>query len=317
MTLLGVDVGGTNMRVAAVGADGGILARGAALTRPERGGAATVEALADLIDDVLRCVATPPTRLGVAITGPVDRQAGIVNNPYTLPGWGPTDVVSPLRKRFALPVALENDANAAALGEWWQGAGRGSHRLATVTIGTGIGVGLLIDGQVQRKADGCHGEAGHHVLDSSGPLCYCGARGCWEVLAAGPALTRMAIEVVPSPEGRLRDASAADPPAHVADLVIEAALAGDAQAVGLVERVARWVGIGLVNTVAFFTPDVIVLGGGVGTRCFALLAPTIRRTLEEHGRLIPTDVVLLPAQTGDNAGVLGAALLTLNDSLDS
>jgi glucokinase len=229
----------------------------------------------------------------------------VVSNHYTLAGWGPIDIREPLRAWFGTEVMVENDANAAALGEWWRGAGRYSKRLATVTVGTGIGVGLLIDGQVQRGADGSHGEAGHQVIDPSGPRCYCGARGCWESLAAGPALARMAAEEgfgVP-PSG-----------ARMTAVVIEAALAGDAGAVKLVDRVARWIGLGLVNTSAWFTPDAVVVGGGIGTRCFSLMKPTIERVLEESGKLVPTHVTVRAAELGDSAGVVGAAFAALAET---
>ena len=179
MTYIGIDLGATNMRVAAISSDGRLIAHRRAPTRPQRGPAATVGSLLELASAVRAdCHAGPPLRaIGLGVTGPVDIDKGIVENPHTLPGWPPTDVASPLRERFGVPVVVENDANAAALGEWWRGAGRGSRRLATITIGTGIGAGFLVDGRVQRRSEGRHGEAGHHVLAAGGPACYCGANG--------------------------------------------------------------------------------------------------------------------------------------------
>lgn len=308
MSIIAADIGGTHMRVGLVAADGQILTRHVVATQPVRGSAAAILDLCELIDLLRSKSETRISAIGVAVTGPVDISTGVVDNPYTLAGWGPTDLVTPLRERFGLPVAIENDANAAALGEWWRGAGRSASRLAVVTIGTGIGVGLLIDGTVQRKADGSHGEAGHHLLDPNGPSCYCGARGCWEALAAGPALVRTATA-----DGALiaRHGLSVDNPASIADAVINEAIAGDAQARALLDQVAQWIGVGLVNTIAFFTPDTIVIGGGIGVRCFPLMQPTIDSVLRHHGKLVPTAVDVVPASSGDDAGILGAAYSTL------
>jgi glucokinase len=310
VSVIGVDIGGTNTRVGLITSDGDILARHDLPTRPDRGGRAAVQQLSELIESLLSGCSATLDGIGVAVTGPVDRETGIVNNPYTLRGWGPTNLAAALRKHFGVAVEIENDANAAALGEWWRGAGRASRRLAVVTIGTGIGVGLLVDRDVQRKPDGSHGEGGHHLLDPQGPPCYCGARGCWEVLAAGPALARTALETDPP---SLLDGIAREDHDAIADAVITAALAGNPSAIQIVDRIAHWVGLGLVNLVAFFTPDTVVIGGGVGARCFSLMAPTIASVLERHRSLIPTDVNVRVAETGDDAGLLGAALGALQN----
>lgn len=304
MNIVAADIGGTHTRVALVTPDGDIRIRRATPTLSERGAEVAIAQLSELIEDVLGESGTRAVAIGIAVTGPVDHRTGVVDNPYTLKGWGPTDLVTPLSTRFGVPVRIENDANAAALGEHWRGAGRDVERLAVLTIGTGIGLGLLVDGEVQRDAHGRHGEAGHHVLDPHGPPCYCGARGCWEVLAAGPALVRLAQAT------RLRPSSPAPPaqtPAHIADAVIGAALAGDDAAMQVMREIAGWIGLGLVNTIAFFSPDRIVLGGGLGARCFALIAPTVNTVLERHRAMVPTDIDVVPATAGDDAGVLGAA----------
>jgi glucokinase len=308
VTYIGIDLGATNMRVAAISSDGRLIAHRRAPTRPQRGPAATVGSLLELASAVRAdCHAGPPLRaIGLGVTGPVDIDKGIVENPHTLPGWPPTDVASPLRERFGVPVVVENDANTAALGEWWRGAGRGSRRLATITIGTGIGAGFLVDGRVQRRSDGRHGEAGHHVLAAGGPACYCGANGCWEALAAGPALAHMARQVQPAAGTPLHNLTGGDLDAIDGAIVALAAGQGDPLALEVLGAAARWIGVGLVNTAAFFAPDTIVLAGSV-SESLPLMRATIDEILELHSRLIPTDAVLRQAETGDSAGVLGAA----------
>ena len=313
MTVIGIDIGGTNTRLAMVSASGEILDQRAVPTNSDRGSEFAIAQLSQLIETIATESASALSGIGVAVTGPVDHRTGVVDNPYTLKGWGPTDLITPLAQRFGVPVRIENDANAAALGERWCGAGASAARLAVITIGTGIGVGLAVDGQVQRDEHGRHGEAGHHILDPHGPRCYCGARGCWEVLAAGPALVRLAREQLRAEYGEETSLEHG----QIADAVISAALAGRPRETQVVEEIAGWIGRGLVNTIAFFGPGTIVIGGGVGARCFPLISPTINAVLEQHRAMIPTDVQVLPAATGDDAGVLGAAFAALHNQTET
>jgi glucokinase len=283
MTLIGIDIGGTNSRVGIVSAEGQVLARVAALTAAARGPEATIDSLLGLIHQVLtegRGHPMAPLAIGIAISGPVDVHTGIVSNPYTLGGWPPTDIVTPFRSAFlGATVIAENDANAAALGEWRVGVGRGTKRFVLVTLGTGVGVGFVVDGRIQRGSTGDHGEAGHLVLDPAGPPCYCGARGCWEVLASGTALSK-----------RLQDSNGADGHRHA------------------IEEAARWTGLALVNLCAVFSPDAIAIGGGAGAN-FDVMQGVLSAVMRQHRRLIPTDIPVWAARTGDDAGLIGAALL--------
>jgi len=285
MTLIGIDVGGTNSRVGVVSSEGRLLARAAAPTDAARGSAATIETWLDLIRRVLdesHANSSDPLAIGIAISGPVDINTGIVTNPYTLGGWPPTDIVSPFRAAFPGAVVIaENDANAAAVGEWRIGTGRGTNRFVLVTLGTGVGVGFVVNGKIQRGRNGDHGEAGHLVLDPSGPPCYCGANGCWEVLASGTALSK-----------HLKNSSDMDSDHHLC----------------AIEQAAHWTGLALVNLCAVFSPDAIAIGGGAGAQ-FNLMEKKIAEMMQRHRRLVPTDVPVLAAQTGDDAGLIGAALL--------
>jgi glucokinase len=166
---------------------------------------------------------------------------------------------------------------------------------------------VIIDGTVQSRADGAHAGAGHHLIDPQGPECTCGARGCWEALASGQALLRLA-----KAHG-FSGADPLDPSAGAAEAVISAAESGQASATAILEQIARWVALGLVTTAAFLVPDVIVIGGGLGTRCYPLLEPTVTTVLQRHHAIVRTDIAVRGAITGDNAGLLGAATSVASD----
>lgn len=309
MSVVGIDIGGTNLRALAVADDGGIQARVTAATTPERGPEATIAELVAMIRRLETETGRAATALGIGVTGPVDPFTGIVTNPFTLGGWPPTDLLQPFRETFGVPVAIDNDANVAAVGEGWLGAGRGYRRLAMVTIGTGLGVASLVDGVVQRGVDGRHGEAGHMVLDPAGPACYCGANGCWEVLASGTAIGRRA-RAAWAESGLLRQLAEGDRERVDAGMVFAAAAQGDAAAAALVEDAARWIGLGLVNLAATVTPDVFILAGGVARQLEAL-RPRIEAVLRRQVVMIPTDIPLVQAALGDDAGAIGAARLAM------
>lgn len=307
MRIVGVDVGGTTIRVAEVDpASGRSLATLRAPTAAPLGPDAAIRSIIGMVGALVAKGAGPLAALGIGITGPVDPHTGVVSNPHTLDGWPPTDFRRPFLEALGCPVAVDNDANVAALGEHWAGAGRNAARLAMVTIGTGIGVGLLIDGRVQRAADGRHGEAGHMVLDRQGPACYCGARGCWEVLASGLALDRRARELAADPASGLRELAADSSLPVDAGLLFAADAAGVAVATRTLDAAADVIGLGLVNLAAAFMPDRIVVGGGLSTR-LDRLQPRMEAVLRRHAVMIPTDVPVVPALLGDDAGAIGAA----------
>jgi glucokinase len=284
--LIGIDIGGTHVRVAAVARDGRVEHRLSMRTDPERGPQVVI---ANVIEQVLEILdasgrsADSELAIGVGVTGPVDVNTGVVTNPYTLTGWPPTDLLRPFGQRFPqATLAIDNDANVAAYGEWAVGAGKGSRRLAMVTIGTGIGAGFLIDGVVQRSSTGQHSEAGHQILDASGPPCYCGARGCWEVLASGTALNaRLGGRSITSQEIEVQE---------------------------IVRQTGLWIGLGLANLCAIFAPDTVVIGGGVGLH-LDIMRDVIEENMRRQRVMVPVDVPVLAAQNGDDAGVIGAALM--------
>ena len=279
-----------------------------------RGPEAGLRRIAALVEQAIQKAG--PVRLGgigIGASGPVDRALGAIQNPHTLPTWENVDVVTPLSARFGVPVALENDADIAILGEYWTGAGRDCARLAMITVGTGIGVSLMADGRLYRGAGGYHPEGGHIVLDPHGPLCYCGARGCWESLASGTAIARLAREREAAHPTSLLERAGGDLEQIDADLVGQAAEEGDVSAREVIDQAAFYLGLGLVNVIGLFFPEVIVLGGGVMRR-YALMQPVVEQTLARHAVMVRApDARIELARLGVQAGVVGAAYAVLQE----
>lgn len=308
---VGVDLGGTNVRAGAVTAEGQLLEWAETLIEARRGPQAGVERIASLVEKV--SAGRKLLAVGIGATGPIDRQRGAIQNPYTLPTWEDVDIVQPLRQAFGVPVALENDADAAALGEWWQGAGRGVQRLLAVTVGTGIGTAFIYRGHIYRGVEGWHGEGGHMRLDPNGPPCYCGGRGCWESLAAGPAIARdLQAAVRQKPSSRMLELAGGEVSRVDAAVMAQAARQGDPLALEWTARLGAIYGMGLVNLILLLLPDAIVLGGGV-MRSFDLFEEPIRAAAASVQPVVPAErVTIQPAQLGQQAGVLGAARAALD-----
>jgi glucokinase len=278
-----------------------------------RGPQTGVEKIAGLIDAVLKQSGSPHLMaIGIGSTGPVDRERGAIQNPYTLPTWEDVDIVSPLAQRFHAAMTLENDADVAALGEAWLGAGRGLQRMAQVTVGTGIGVAFILEGQIYRGMGGLHAEGGHMLLDPQGPECYCGGRGCWEVLAAGPAMERTAREAVAARGGALLQMAGGKIENITGRMLVTAARQGDAVALDVIRRVGEYTAMGIINLIMTFLPDGVVLGGGV-MKEYDLFQPIISAAIARHNVMAPsTQVKILQTQLQGQAGVLGAARAALN-----
>ncbi|HSG55765.1 MAG TPA: ROK family protein [Paracoccaceae bacterium] len=308
---IGVDLGGTRVRAGVITEAGELLGQseaGIAGVGPDRG----LIIIQDLIAQLTEALDAPIAGIGIGATGPIDRARGVINNPYTLEGWVEVPILESLQSRFGVPARLDNDANAAALGELWQGAGRGAHRMYAVTIGTGVGTSYIVDGRLQRGAGEVHPEGGHQLIDPDGPECYCGQRGCWESLIAGPSIARRARQVA---EARGWKPTADDSGSRFeARKLAWAARRGDAFAEQVLHEVALDLGRGLVNIILLFVPEVIVLGGGV-MESSDLFLPTVLEVIRTEHPMVPFDQVrIAPAQLGDRAGLFGGARMILRES---
>ncbi|MCU1497130.1 MAG: glk [Acidimicrobiales bacterium] len=274
------------------------------------GADAVVESLVDLARELIGRVDGEVVAVGLGAPGLVDRSGTLRYGP-NLPGVVNLPLARMLSERLGLPAVVDNDATCAAWGEHEKGAARGANHSVTVTLGTGIGAGITVKGEVLRGAHGFAGEPGHMVVDPSGPLCPCGRRGCWERYASGSGLGRLAREAaVAGVAARVVELAGGDPEAVRGEHVTAAAAEGDDEALAVVRRFAWWVALGVANLVNILDSEIVVIGGGLAEAGDLLLDP-IRTAYDElvMGARHREPVPIVQAQLGERAGAWGAALL--------
>jgi len=294
-----VDIGGTKIAVGQVDRNGLLLSQLESPTDAGRGYEHALLRIEEMLRETAKSSGGQMRGVGIGCTGPVYPLSGEIGDVEFLPGWQGKNLVADLNRIFGTSVAIENDADAVALGEALCGAGKGRGSLIFVTVGTGIGGGIVLNGQLYRGVDYSHPEIGHHIIDASGPRCYCGAHGCWEVLAAGPAMvdwfTRQAPKGVPETENL------------TAKKICELARQKNELAFQAVEREAHYLGLGLANLITLFTPELIVLGGSV-MRSLPLFWDGIWKTIAANCGEVPFEkTILASASLGPDAPLIGAA----------
>jgi glucokinase len=303
----GIDLGGTQLRAAVVDCDGAMLSRAAIATDVAGGPRQVVEQIKQLCAQVCSAEQRPHIAgVGVSAPGPLDSDTGTVLGIPTLPGWQDMPLGAILAEQFGLPVIVENDGIAAANGEWKFGSARGLSHFVYVTVSTGIGGGVVVDGHLLHGRRGMAGHVGHMVVVSGGPVCSCGAHGCFEALASGSALGRAGREAAAAHPASLLAAHA--PGSITARDIVEAARAGDRLALTLLDREAAWLGIGFCNLLHLYSPQAIIMGGGV-SQAFDLLLPGIASVVRSSAMPAFRDAQIVAATLGDNAGLAGAASL--------
>ena len=305
-----VDLGGTHLRVALVDDNGRILEQ----TKQEtpkgdsaEGVVAALAAAAQNWDDYKQAVVAA----SIMVPGAVDCDKAVVLQAPNLPSLVNYPLKAELQKRLGWPVFLENDANAAAVGEMWLGAARGCRDVVSVTLGTGVGGGVILDGKLWRGSHGSAGEIGHTTVDPfSGLKCKCGNTGCLELFASATAIVRMTKESLASfPESRLKSCEL------TAERVYQAGRHSDELALAVFKRFGMYLGIGLANLINLIDPQIIVIAGGA-VNGWDLFAEEMYRQVDERAfRTTAQQVKIARAECGDNAGLLGAARLAF-DELD-
>ena len=309
-TVLAVDLGGTNVRAAAVSATGQILARRQALTRPAAGLAQVLERIAETVDGAAReaglSAATP---VGIAMPGTVNPYTGMLGLAPNL-DWHDVPIRRLLQERLQRPVAVANDVNAGALGEWRYGAGRGTRDFIYIACGTGVGGGVIVDGRLLLGKDGLAVEAGHMVVAIDGPRCHCGGRGCLEAFAGGWAIEQTAQDLLDRGMPSVLPELMADRGEGLSGALINyAAAQDDGLALEVLSRAGRALGFAVASLIHLFNPEVVAIGGGVITAGQFFIAPMHEAIGEQ---LIPQyrdGLRVVTSELGQDAGLLGAAVL--------
>jgi glucokinase len=313
--VVGVDLGGTNLRAARVDAGGSVHER----HRVPTDAGAGVDAVVSRIAGAVRHVSAGHEReiegVGIGAPGLVDPVHGIVRVPPNLPGWREVPLAALVRKAVGYPTRIGNDANMVALAEWKCGAGRGARHLVCLTLGTGVGGGLVLDGRLYLGARGAAAEIGHMTVDPEGPQCRCGNRGCLERLIGAEGMVERARQVIDAGagEGMLFKAGG-DSAELTPEIIARAAGRGDEAARELLRESGEYLGIALASIVNLLDPEVIVIGGGISRAGELVLEPARatmrRRSMKLEGREIP----IVPAALGDDAGVIGASFLARGEA---
>ena len=309
--ILGIDLGGTKILTAVANTQGKMLSRDHSITPAKEGQDAVVKSILESVGralDQAHIAAADLTAIGLGAPGLSNPETGILFTSPNLPGWKDVPLRDIIAKELGKEVFLINDANAAAVGELYFGAGRGARNFVYITVSTGIGGGIIIDGKIYTGSVGTAGELGHMVLDDEGPQCNCGNKGCWETLASGTALARearhrikegAATSILKYADGNIEKINA--------EAIHEAAQSGDKLANELIARTAYYLGVGLANLINIFNPEVIVIGGGLSNIRDILLKPAFKEAKRRSFRQSYRAVRFARAELGRDSGVLGAA----------
>jgi len=313
--ILGLDIGGTKIATALATAQGEIRARGYSPTLAQAGPEAVTNSILAAIDETMcsgKIESSQLLGIGLAVAGAIDSDSGRVIFSPNIPGWCEVSLGELIEQRFGVPTYLGNDANLAALGEWCFGVKKSVANLIYITVSTGIGGGIVANGKLYTGVCGTAGEIGHMTIDVNGPRCNCGNIGCWETLASGTALAREAVrQISQGTRTAIIDRADGDLSKIDAKLVFLAAQRGDELAKELISRLGYYLGVGLVNLVNIFNPELILIGGGVAKMGDLLLQPAINIVRERAFSKSANAVEIKPALLGDDSGVLGAVAFVL------
>lgn len=314
--VLALDIGGTKLTAGVVTAEGEALAVEVSATDPGATPTQIIDVLFDLAAETLRKLGRRLGDLagvGISFGGPVDFPSGRTVTCHHLPCWEGTPLRDLVAEKAGLPAVMDNDANAAALGEWAYGAARGCSHLLYLTVSTGIGGGLVLGGRLHRGANSMAGEIGHTLVAPNGPGCTCGRHGCLEAVASGPAIARSVRAALAAGE---HSSLAEVPPASVtAREVAAAAQGGDALATRVMAQAGEYLGIAIANAVNLLNPEMVVIGGGV-SRSGECLLGSARAAVARLA--VPASVRALrivPGALGDRDALLGAAALAFTELL--
>ena len=315
--VVGIDIGATSVDVAVLGPDLTVLAHHGEPADVREGPGVVLARVRALVRELLARAGFEPRQvigIGIGVPGPVNFEIGQLVNPPLMPAWDSFSIRDYLREDYAAPVFVDNDVNLMALGELWR-LRRSLTNFLVIKVGTGIGCGIVCHGEVYRGAAGSAGDVGHICVDQEGPRCHCGNLGCVEVMAAGPAITRMAVEAAQAGESTaLAECLRVQGRIDAID-VGEASRAGDASANAIVQRAGSLIGQMLASIVNFFNPSHVFIGGGI-TRIGPLFLAAVRQSVYQRSLALSTrHLEIQYTPLGAQAGLIGAGVLAMHETL--
>ena len=313
MYRIGVDLGGTNISVGVVDEDFNIIGRGKTKTNSPR-------PAEEIFEDIAKCISMAADDAGISLDdvnvigvgtpGSVNDETGYIDYSNNL-RFDKVPAKQMLEELTGKPCFFANDASCAALGELYAGAGKGCKNLIAITLGTGVGSGIVIDGKVFRGANSAGGEIGHTVINVNGAECTCGRKGCWESYASATALiaqTKHAMKE--NPESKMWNCAGNDIESVNGRTAFDAMRMGDEAAMAVVDKYIYYVAVGIINVINVFQPDVLCVGGGICNEGETLLAPIRKYVVEErYSKYAQKQTEICKAQLGNDAGIIGAAML--------
>ncbi len=315
LPVLVVDLGGTKIITAIISHKGEVIARRYHPTLASEGPQSVIERILSGIDYLLtqsNLNLSQLSAISIAAAGVIDIKKGVITKSPHLIGWRNVPLRSIVEEKYKVTTFLINDADAAALGEHRFGVGRGLNNIILLTLGTGIGGGIIINGKLYLGSSGSAAEIGHMIVEVNGPRCKCGNNGCLEMLVSGTAVAREAISRISQGEkSSLTEMLKNKIEDITAEKVYLAAKSGDSLSLEVIDRAAYYLGIGVVNLVNIFNPEIVIIGGGMANMGDLLLEPVRQFVKGSAFQFLTQAVRIVPAQLGEDAGVFGAAVFAL------
>jgi glucokinase len=307
--IAGIDIGGTKIAIALETLEGEKVAVNRISTQVELGPFQIVENISKEIEEMIKETPADLVSIGIGCPGPLDMEKGLILSPTNLPNWDEFPLVEIIKKCFKVPTVLDNDANTATLGEYIYGAGRGFTNLIYITVSTGIGGGIVINGELIHGVGAGAGELGHTIVLPNGIPCKCGSVGCLETICSGVNIARRATDRLAKGEPSLLRKMSGDSHEVTTEMVVEAVRQGDQLASEIWAETCHFLAIGIGNMITLLAPEAVIIGGGVAMAGELLLKP-LRSLLKQYVTMVPMEkVAILQATLGSESGVCGALVI--------
>ncbi len=307
---IGIDLGGSFIKGAAISPEGIILSNNKRPTESKAPTPQIIDNIYNVIKELIGMHGGNPLALGMGIPGAIQFEKGVVTRSPHFPNWNHFDIRSAFAQKISVPFFIDNDANCAALGELWQGSGKITSNFCLLTLGTGIGGGIVLDKKLLRGADGMAAEIGHLIVEPEGKPCGCGGRGCLEKYVSAHSAVEQALEQFDSAvAGNLCRAANSMKDKVTSKLLFDLATEGDPFCASLFQTMGKYLGIGFADLVHIFNIERIIIGGGMMAAWDLLIPPAIREMKSRTYQIPAERVKVVPAECGEDAGVLGAVYL--------